>query len=30
MDLDDVEQLDVNALGGADVLTVNDLGRQRP
>jgi Ca2+-binding RTX toxin-like protein len=25
MDLDDVEQLDVNALGGADALTVNDL-----
>ena len=25
MDVDDVEQLDVNALGGADVITVNDL-----
>jgi Ca2+-binding RTX toxin-like protein len=25
MDLDDVEQLDANALGGADALTVNDL-----
>jgi Ca2+-binding RTX toxin-like protein len=25
MDLDDVEQLDVNALGGADALTVNDV-----
>ncbi len=25
MDLDDVERIDTNALGGADVLTVNDL-----
>jgi Ca2+-binding RTX toxin-like protein len=25
MDLDDVEQIDANALGGADALTVNDL-----
>ena len=25
MDLDDVEAIDLNALGGADVLTVNDL-----
>ena len=25
MDLDDVESIDLNALGGADTLTVNDL-----
>ena len=25
MDLNDVEAIDVNALGGADIVTVNDL-----
>ncbi len=25
MDFNDVEQLDVNALGGADTITINDL-----
>ena len=25
MDLDDVETIDLNALGGADTITVNDL-----
>ena len=27
MDLNDVETIDVNALGGADTITVNDLSR---
>ena len=30
MDLNDVETIDVNALGGADTLTVNDLSGHRP
>ena len=25
MDIDDVEQINVNALGGTDTITVNDL-----
>ena len=30
MDLDDVEQIDLFALGGADALNVDDLTRHRP
>ena len=29
MDLNDVEAIDLNALGGADTITVNDLSRHR-
>ena len=30
MDLDGVEEIDLNALGGADTITVNDLTGDRP